>query len=137
MTQLSRSTTIAILGGNTVVGQALTLLLNGAGYDTKLIEAPPADLANELLNGIDALLLAPGLSTRARDTVLKAVRDNPKTKTTPVLTLSAVVGEALNNESDVNVPWPSSIEHLAQCIEAALTLAPSGKDRPCSETPQC
>ena len=123
----TRSTNIAILGGNTVVGQALTLLLRSAGYDTKVIEGPAADLADGLLDGVDVLLLAPGLSTRARETLLSVVRGNPNTTATPVLVLSAAVGEVLDNESGVLVPWPSSIERLAQCIEGALNPAPSGE----------
>jgi hypothetical protein len=33
-------TTIAILGTDTMVGQALSLLLQGEGYEIRMVEAP-------------------------------------------------------------------------------------------------
>jgi hypothetical protein len=33
-------TTIALLGTDTVVGQALSLLLQGEGYEIRMVEAP-------------------------------------------------------------------------------------------------
>jgi hypothetical protein len=121
-----RSTTIAILGSNTVVGQALSLLLRGAGYDTRRIEAAPAGLADGLLDGVDILLLAPGLSPGVRDALLSVVRDNLKTAQMPVITLSATAGEALDDESGtLLVPWPSPVTMLAQQIETILSTAMS------------
>ena len=58
-----RPTTIAILGADTVFENALSLLLRGAGYDTKLLEDPSASAANaeEQLGGVDLLRLTPSL----------------------------------------------------------------------------
>ena len=117
--------TVAILGTNSVVNSALSLLLNGAGYDTRRVERDPQGLANGLLEGVDLLLLAPGLSHGPRETVLGAVRDNPATAHTPVLTLSSAIGEALGDERGEVVAWPSPIEELARRIEAVLAPAPS------------
>jgi len=39
-------TTVAILGGNSVAGQALELLLQGAGYRTRLLTELLADDSN-------------------------------------------------------------------------------------------
>jgi hypothetical protein len=119
------NTTIAILDSNKVVSNALSLLLKGVGYDTKLIEGDPAGLADGLLDGVDILLLAPGLSTGVRDALLSVVRDNLKTAHTPVLTLSTAIGEALDDESGtlILVPWPSPVAVLAQQIEAILAPA--------------
>jgi DNA-binding response OmpR family regulator len=108
-----------------VVNSALSLLLNGAGYDTRRVERDPQGLANGLLEGVDLLLLAPGLSHGPRETVLGAVRDNPATAHTPVLTLSSAIGEALGDERGEVVAWPSPIEELARRIEAVLAPAPS------------
>jgi DNA-binding response OmpR family regulator len=120
-------TVVAILGTNTVVNSALSLLLSGAGYDVRRIERDLPGLANGLLEGVDLLLLAPGLSHGPRETVLGAVRDNPATAHTPVLTLSSALGgEALGDESGQEVvAWPSPIEELARRIEAVLAPAPS------------
>ena len=120
------STTIAILDSNKVVSNALSLLLKGVGYDTKLIEGDPVGLADGLLDGVDILLLAPGLSTGVRDALLSVVRDNLKTAQMPVLTLSASAGEALDYESvTLLVPWPSPVAVLSQQIEAILAPATS------------
>jgi hypothetical protein len=119
------TTTIAILGSHTAVDQALTLLLKGAGYDTRLIERDRASLANGLLDGVDVLLLAPGLSIRGRNALLSIVRGNPKTQTMPVLKLSSAIGEVLDDESSVPVAWPSPIEELVQHIETVLAPARS------------
>jgi len=118
--------TVAILGTNTVVNSALSLLLNGAGYDVRRIERVPQGLTNGLLEGVDLLLLAPGISNGPREGILGAVRDNPTTAHTPVLTLSSALGEALGDESGQEVvAWPSPIEELARRIEAVLAPAPS------------
>ncbi len=70
--------TVAILGTNTVVNSALSLLLNGAGYDTRRVEKRDLPgLANGLLEGVDLLLFAPGLSNAPRETLLTIVRNNP------------------------------------------------------------
>jgi hypothetical protein len=108
-----------------VVNSALSLLLSGAGYDTRRIERDLPGLANGLLEGVDLLLLAPGISHGPREDVLTTVRDNPTTAHTPVLTLSSALGEALGDESGEVVAWPSPIEELARRIEAVLGPAPS------------
>jgi DNA-binding response OmpR family regulator len=117
-------TTIAILGTNTVVNSALSLLLGGAGYDIRRIERDMPGLANGLLEGVDLLLLAPGLSNGPREGVLSVVRDNPTTAQMPVLTLSSAIGEALGNEGgQVVVAWPIPIEELVRRIETVLAPA--------------
>jgi hypothetical protein len=118
--------TVAILGTNTVVNNALSLLLNGAGYDTRRVQKRDlSGLANGLLEGVDLLLFAPGLSNAPRQTLLTIVRNNPLTAQLPVLTLSSALGEALGDESGQVVAWPSSTGELARRIEAVLAPAPS------------
>jgi hypothetical protein len=119
-------TVVAILGTNTVVNSALSLLLNGAGYDTRRVQKRDlSGLANGLLEGVDLLLFAPGLSKAPRETLLTIVRNNPLTAQLPVLTLSSAIGEALGDESGEIVAWPSQFEELARRIEAVLAPAPS------------
>ena len=50
-------TTVAILGGNPLVGRALELLLESAGYKVRLLEEPEAFEDPDLLAGVDVLLL--------------------------------------------------------------------------------
>jgi hypothetical protein len=52
------TTTIAILGADTVVGRALYVLLEGYGYQTTLLDAYPTGVVDELLDG--ALWAGPG-----------------------------------------------------------------------------
>jgi hypothetical protein len=47
----ARTTTIAILGADTVVGRALYVLLEGYGYQTTLLDAYPTGVVDELLDG--------------------------------------------------------------------------------------
>jgi DNA-binding response OmpR family regulator len=120
--------TVAILGTNTVVNSALSLLLNGAGYDVRRIERDLPGLANGLLEGVDLLLLAPGISNGPHEGVLSVVRDNPTTAQIPVLILSSATGEALGDEGgQVVVAWPSSIVELVRQIEAVVGPASSAE----------
>jgi hypothetical protein len=121
------ATTIAILGADPVVENALTLLLEGSGYNTKIgQESPTALAADGLLDGVDLLLLAPDLSSGVRDVLLSVVRGNPKTAAMPVLTLSTALKETLSDQTGM-VPWPSRWEDLRRAIEAALRPATSGQ----------
>jgi hypothetical protein len=43
-----------------MVEHALCALLEGSGYTTRHLEAHPASLMDELLDGVDILLFAPG-----------------------------------------------------------------------------
>jgi hypothetical protein len=120
------TTVVAVLGTNTVVNNALSLLLKSAGYDIRRIERDLPGLANGLLEGVDLLLLAPGISNGPREGILSVVRDNPTTAQMPVLTLSSAIGEALGDEGgQVVVAWPSSIVELVRQIEAVLAPATS------------
>ena len=123
-------TTVAILGTNTAVNSALALLLKGAGYDTRRVEKRDVQgLANGLLEGVDLLLLAPGLSNAPRETLLTIVKNNPLTARLPVLTLSSAIGEGLSGDEGGQelLAWPSPIEELVLRIEAVLAPARSGE----------
>ena len=119
------TTVIAVLGTNSVVNNALALLLSGAGYDTRRIERDLPGLANGLLEGVDLLLLAPGISNGPREDILGVVRDNPTTAHTPVLTLSSAIAETPSDEGGPVVGWPIPIEELVRRIETVLGPATS------------
>ena len=114
-------TTIAILGGNSVAGRALEALLQGVGYDTRLIEDPPERSPEEILEGVRLLLLAPTLSTESRETLLAEMGSTLEAANILVLTLSTTLKEALN-DGPVFIPWPCRLEDLTQKIEAALIV---------------
>ena len=116
-------TTIAILGGNSVAGRALEALLQGVGYDTRLIEDPPERSPEQLLEGVRLLLLAPTLSAESRETLLAEMGSTLDAANIPVLTLSTSLKEALV-EGPTFIPWPCRLEDLTKRIEAALLRCP-------------
>src|SRR5215212_9186897 len=116
-------TTIAILGGNSVAGRALEALLQGVGYDTRLIEDPPERSAEQLLEGVRLVLLAPTLSAESRETLLAEMGSTLDAINIPVLTLSTSLKEALAG-GPAFIPWPCRLEDLTRKIEAALLKVP-------------
>jgi hypothetical protein len=120
---LTAQTTIAILGGNSVAGRALEALLQGVGYDTRLIEAPPERPPEQLLEGVRLLLLAPTLSAESRETLLAEMGSSLHAANIPVLTLSTSLKEALAG-GPAFIPWPCRLEDLTKKIEAALLRVP-------------
>jgi hypothetical protein len=122
--QHQQPTTIAIFAANSVARAALPLLLEGEGYEVRLLEAPPAGVAvNGLLEGVDIVLLGTEHINGRREGFLSGIRGGPKTATIPVLALRSMgVGEASKDDQYgvITVPWPSFIETLVKHIEAAL-----------------
>jgi CheY-like chemotaxis protein len=122
--------TIAILGADPVVENALALLLGGAGYSTKVIEEPSASAANaeEQLQGVDLLLLTPSLREEDKEGFLRAIAATPAPEGIPALTLSTAPQDELNDLTGM-VPWPTPLEDLMRAIEAALVSAPGSIQR--------
>jgi len=116
-------TTIAILRGNSVAGRALEALLQGVGYDTRLIEDPPERSPEQLLEGVRLLLLAPTLSAESRETLLAEMGNTLAAANLPVLTLSTSLKEALAG-GPAFIPWPCRLEDLTKKIEVALLRVP-------------
>lgn len=121
-------TTVAILGGNSVVGRVLGLLLQDPRHETRLIEEPCTGQPAELLEGIQLLLIAPAVSTESRERFLAGMRSTPGTAAIPVLTLSTVLNDVLADQMGL-VLWPCRLEDLKREIEAAL-LASSRPEQP-------
>jgi hypothetical protein len=122
-----RTTTVAILGADTVVGGALCALLEGSGYRTIPLDAYPTGVVDELLEGADLLLLAPRLDKGARETFLGAMgKTVPQSADVPVIALSTAVEEDLpEKEGVIRVPWPCETRVLVERIEVALLDAPA------------
>lgn len=102
-----------------MAGRALEALLQGVGYDTRLIEDPPESRPEDLLEGVRLLLLAPTLSSESRDAVLSEMRGTLAAADIPVLTLSTGLREALG-DGRAYIPWPCRIEDLTKKIDAAV-----------------
>jgi hypothetical protein len=106
-----------------VAGRALEALLQGVGYDTRLIEDLPESPPAQLLEGVRLLLLAPTLSAESRETLLADMGSTLKSANIPVLTLSTTLKEALS-DGHALIPWPCRLEDLTKKIEAALLRVP-------------
>jgi hypothetical protein len=124
------TTTIAILGSDTVVGRALCVLLEGDGYQTTLLDSYPTGIVDELLEGAHLLLLTPGMDGGVREAFLGAMgKSTPQKADIPVITLSTATEERMPEEEGVkSVPWPCETKVLVDHIEAALLDAPAASN---------
>ncbi len=118
-------TTVGILSGDPLVGRALELLLDGAGYEVRLLAELDAIRAEDL-RGIDVMILDRGLTNGQREVFLATLASTLETATIPVLSLSPG-RDGTSAEEDRVVPWPSKIEDLVREIEAARTAAGGGE----------
>jgi hypothetical protein len=122
------TTTIAILGADTVVGSALRALLEGSGYQTTLVDSYPTGVVDELLEGAHLLLLTPRVDEGVREAFVGAMGKRiPQRADIPVIALStAPEGELPEVERVQSVPWPCETKVLANHIEAARLDVPMG-----------
>ena len=105
-----------------MVGRSLEVLLQGAGYGTRIIEEPTTDKPHKLLDGIRLVLVAPTPSTESRERFLTSMESRSGRATIPVLTLSMVLNGVPPDQTG-RVPWPCRLEDLKSEIAAALLTA--------------
>ncbi|HJQ28540.1 MAG TPA: hypothetical protein VJ827_04320 [Rubrobacter sp.] len=98
-------------------------MLQGVGYDTRLIEDPSEGGVEELLEGVKLVLLAPTLSAESREVFLTDMRSTLDASDIPVLTLSTTLIGVLGDQPLV-IPWPCRLEDLIKKIEATLLSVP-------------
>jgi hypothetical protein len=129
------TTTIAILGCDTVVGRSLCALLESHGYNTVLLDSHPTGVVDELLEGAHLLILTPRVDQGVREAFLGAMgKSTPQKADMPVIALHTALEEDLPEEEGViSVPWPSETKDLVERIEAALLDVPASSTSP---TPQ-
>jgi hypothetical protein len=129
------TTTIAILGCDTVVGRSLSVLLESHGYNTVLLDSHPTGVVDELLDGAHLLLLAPRVDQGVREAFLGAMgKSTPQKAHMPVIALHAALEENLpKKEGVISVPWPCETKVLVDHIEAALLEAPAASSSPSSQ----
>lgn len=117
------TTTVAILGSDTLAEDILARLLEHEGYAPRIIEAHTTGVVDKLLEGVDLLLLTPSLSPDVRGAFLEAMRSNPKTAHVPVLPLSGALRLALLDELSTSSSPQSLFEELVGQIGSALERA--------------
>jgi hypothetical protein len=109
-------TTIAILGGNPVIGKALESLLASADYVARFFSEYPEGGA-EPLRGARVALLLPASSGGPQEALKAQIKNAPSTMNLPVIELTTIPND---NGQDILVPWPCSIEDLRRSIEEML-----------------
>jgi hypothetical protein len=140
------TTSVAILGADAVVENALAQLLEGEGYSPKVLKTSPRREAIEEeemplgVGGVDLVVLAPSLPTseceaflaaRRRSSTRRAPRHRPATTSSaaaspliPVIVLCTPMKEAPplleEEEAARSVSWPTTRERLVGEIEAVL-----------------
>jgi hypothetical protein len=124
------TTTVAILGSDTVVGRTLSVLLEGHGYQTILLDSYPTGIVDELLEGAHLLLLTPRVDEGVREAFLGAMGKNtPHKADMPVIALHTALEEDLPEKERVqSVPWPCETKVLVNHIEAALLDVPAASN---------
>jgi hypothetical protein len=128
-------TTIAILGCDTVVGRSLSVLLEGSGYQTTLLDSYPTGLVDELLEGAHLLILTPRVDQGVREAFLGAMgKSTPQKPDMPVIVLTTDTEEDLpEKEGVIRVPWPCETKVLVERIEAALLDVPAASSAPTTQ----
>jgi len=117
-----QAATVAVLGGNPIVGRALELLLRGVGYDVRLVGSSGEGELGTLLEGANLLLLAPMLDAATSRKIMDEIRNVAALAELPVLALVTAPSEdPLEGGRASQVPWPCRTAELAREIEAALS----------------
>jgi hypothetical protein len=106
-----------------VVGRSLSVLLEGSGYKTTLLDAYPTGIVDELLESAHLLLLPPRVDEGVRETFLGAMgKSTPQKADIPVIVLCTDTDKARLEKGVISVPWPCETKVLVERIEAALSV---------------
>jgi hypothetical protein len=128
-------TTIAILGCDTVVGRTLSVLLEGRGYKTTLLDSHPTGIVDALLDGAHLLLLTPRVDEGVRQAFVGAMgKSTPQVGEMPVIVLCTATDKAPSEKGVISVPWPCETKVLVERIEAAFLDAPAAPTSPTTQT---
>ncbi len=127
----AETTTVAVgVLGDPLTARILGLLLAGAGYETRALDAGAVlGGPGALLAGVDLVLLAPGLGGEREGALVGAIEGDPATAAVPVLGLSSALKADPDERTASGLPWPWTVEALAGAIERAV-LAPGGREAP-------
>ncbi|HEV2744323.1 MAG TPA: hypothetical protein VGV91_14305 [Rubrobacter sp.] len=121
----AETTTVAVglLGGDPLTARILGLLLAGAGYETRALDAG-AVLGDPgaLLAGVDVVLLVPGLGGEHEGELVGALEGVPATAAVPILGLSSVLKADPDERTDSGLPWPWTVEALVEALERVVLV---------------
>ncbi len=116
--------TVAILGGNPVIGKALESLLRSVDYLARFFSEYPEEEADPL-GGARVAIILPALSRSHQEALITRIRDTPTTMNLPVIELVTTPNENGNGHV-TRVPWPCGIEDLRRFIDEKLLGEPLG-----------
>lgn len=124
----STSNKIAIVGGDPLVGRALELSLQSAGYSARFLDGSSVNGAYDPLEGLGLVLLAPRISAVDREAFLRRLRhaSSSAPARVPVLELIASSNGARDREEKEEIVvvqrmlWPCQLNDLKQKIETML-----------------
>jgi hypothetical protein len=130
------TTVVAILGCDTVVGRSLSVLLEGSGYKTTLLDSYPTGVVDKLLEGVHLLLLTPRVDSGVREAFVGAMgKSTPQVGDIPVIALTTATEEEMpEKEGVIRVPWPCETKVLVDHIESALRDAQAASSSPTPQT---
>jgi len=118
---------VGIVGDDPLTSRVLGILLEGAGYEVRAMEASAVwENPSASLSGVDLVLCPPPLGGEHKEELVGAMKDTPQTALVPVLRLST---EPKAKRTDSVLPWPWSTEALVGAIEQALH-APGDDEAP-------
>jgi CheY-like chemotaxis protein len=109
---------VGIVGDDPLTSRVLGMLLEGAGYEVRAVEAAAVlETPSASLSGVDLVLCTPLLGGKHQEELMGAMEGTPETAPVPVLRLST---EPKAERTDSVLPWPWSTEALVGAIEQAL-----------------
>jgi|SRR5215207_2670590 len=111
MRERQPTTTVAIIGANTMVESALAQLREGEGYSIRLLKFSSTGVVEEQLDGVDLVVHSPGLTSGAYEALLGTLRSTPQRRTANprirVIVLHTPMREAsLDGEALSSMPYP-------------------------------
>jgi hypothetical protein len=110
---------VVVAGGESIVGQALELLLGGNGHRVTLVAESHA-VEHGLLTGAQLLVLAPGLDEGRRESLLALAAGAVPTNSVPVLELVPYLIAAAADAGRTLVPWPCRAKELERCVSGVI-----------------
>jgi hypothetical protein len=116
---------VGVLGEDPLTCRILGLLLAGAGYEVRTLDASAVlDAPSAALAGVDLVLLVPGLGDEREGELVGAIEGDPATAAVPVLGLSSVLKADPDERAGPVLPWPWTVEAL---VGAVFAPAPAGR----------
>ena len=124
---------VGVLGGDSLTCRILGLLLAGAGYGARALDATAvSEDPSAALAGVDLVLLVPGLGDERKGVLVGAIEGDPATAAVPVLGLSSALKADPDEQVDLGLPWPWTVEALVGAIERAVLVPALGDGREAS-----